>query len=170
MADSVIVVSQPQPATVITANTGQTVVTGTVAQAAQVVNVAEQGPTGPSGPPGTSIDNAIQATAAQTISANTAVALVNGQLVPAQSGVASQAGNVLGIAQNGGPAGTLVNVQFAGTMTMSSWNWTMGQPIFVGPNGPLTQTAPTAGFSQVVGVPLSSTTMSIGFQPPILIA
>jgi hypothetical protein len=111
----------------------------------------------------------LQETAATTISADTAVAIVNGQLVPAQSGLVAQAGYVVGIAINGGPTGTTINIQQLGSLTLSSWNWTLGQPIFVGPNGPLTQTVPTSGFSQIVGIPVSSTSFTIGLQPPILI-
>ncbi|WP_075322577.1 hypothetical protein [Acidithiobacillus albertensis] len=130
-----------------------------------VVSGAEQGPPGPAG----SV-KAVQATAAVTISANTAIALVNGQAVPAQSGDATQAGNVIGIAQNGGLSGTLIDIQQLGEMSLSSWNWVLGNLIFVGPNGPLTQTPPTSGFSQIVGVPISATSMSIGLQAPVLIA
>lgn len=111
----------------------------------------------------------VQGTAGVTVSANTAVAIVNGKIVPAQSGELVQVGNVLGVSQNGGAAGTVITVQQTGSMGLSSWNWTLGQPIFVGPNGPLTQTPPSSGFVQVVAIPLTPTSISIGLHAPIIL-
>ena len=152
-------------ATVVT----QTVTGATISAVApgisSVVSAAEQGPPGP---PGVGAPT-LQGVAGVTISANTAVAVVNGQVVPAQSGVTSQAGNVVGVAMNGVQAGGTVDIQQSGEMSLSSWAWVLGQTVFVGPNGPLTQTPPTSGFSQIVGVPLSTTSISIGLQAPILI-
>ena len=151
-------------ATVVSSTATGATIAAVSTETGAVISGALQGPPGPVG-----TAPSLLAIAAQTISANTAVALVNGQLVPAQSGTASQAGNVVGIAINGGQAGTSIAIQQSGEMSLSSWSWTMGLPIFVGPNGPLTQTPPTAGFSQVVGVPLSATSISIGLESPILI-
>ena len=151
-------------ATVVSSTTTGATIAAVSTETGAVISGALQGPPGPAGS-GTTLS----AIAAQTISANTAVALVNGQLVPAQSGTPSQAGNVIGVAINGGQAGASIDIQQSGEMSLSSWTWTMGLPVFVGPNGPLTQTPPTSGFSQVVGVPLSATSISIGLQPPILI-
>ena len=157
--------------TIISTDT-ETIVVSPSPGVVQIISSAVQGPPGPPGLPGTGGGgtSGLVAVAGTTISANTAIALVNGQAVPAQSGDVSQAGNVVGISQNGGPAGTLIDIQQLGEMSLSSWNWVLGNPIFVGPNGPLTQTPPTAGFSQIVGVPISATSISIGLQAPVLIA
>lgn len=155
-------------ATVVTVTATGATIAAVEPLTSAVVSGAEQGPPGPAGESATG--NATQVVAGVTISANTAIALVNGQAVPAQSSEATQAGNVVGISQNGGPAGTLIDIQQLGEMSLSSWNWVLGNPIFVGPNGPLTQTPPTAGFSQIVGVPISATSISIGLQAPVLIA
>lgn len=48
-----------------------------------------------------------------------------------------------------------------------SWNWTMGRSIFLGPLGTLTQTAPSSGWLQIVGRPLSNTAISIEIEEPI---
>ena len=152
-------------ATVVTSTPTAATIAAVTTETGAIISGASQGPPGPQGNAG----GVLSAVAAQTISANTAVALVNGQLVPAQSGTAVQAGNVLGIALNGGQAGATIAIQQSGEMSLSGWNWTLGQPIFVGLNGPLTQTPPTAGFSQVIGIPLSATSISIWLQPPILL-
>ncbi len=152
-------------ATVVTSTPTAATIAAVTTEMGAIISGATQGPPGPVGSTPT-----LYVVAAQTISANTAVALVNGQLVPAQSGVSAQAGNVVGVALNGGQAGATIAIQQSGEMSLSSWNWTLGQPIFVGTTGPLTQTPPTSGFSQVVGMPLSATSMSIGLESPILIA
>jgi len=160
-----IVVASQQAATTVTVGTTTTGAPGTAAEVTNsgTPNAVVLDFTIPQSAP------ALQLPASVTISANTAVAVVNGQLVPAQSGVAAQLGNVVGISSNGGQTGTLIDVQQSGEMSLSSWNWVLGQPVYVGPNGPLTQTPPSSGFLQVVGVPLSATSISIGLQPPISI-
>lgn len=158
-------------ATVVTV-TGQAATIAAVEPITQaVVNGAGQGPPGPAGPQGLQGTNAsvFSASAGVTISAQTAVALINGVVVPAQNTVLEQFGNVVGVSQNGGVPGTLINIQQSGEISLSSWAWTLNKPVYVGPNGPLTQTAPTSGFLQIVGIPITPTSLSIGLQPPIIL-
>jgi hypothetical protein len=108
-------------------------------------------------------------TAASTISAYTGVALANGSAIQADSTQLAQQGNVLGVAANGANAGGSVNVQYAGPLEYNGWNWTLGEPVFLGANGVLTQTVPTSGFLQIVGVPLNPTTLLVQMQPAITV-
>jgi len=115
------IVTVAGPETVISSTTPQAAqIVSAAPEAAQIVSVALQGPPGPPGPAA----NQVTIPAGATVSADTAVAVVNGAVVPAQSGVTAHFGNVVGIAVNGGSAGTNIVIQQSGEMTLSSWNWT----------------------------------------------
>lgn len=60
----------------------------------------------------------------------------------------------LGAAAQGAP----VDLAWYGTVTESSWSWTLG-PIYVGDNGLLTQTPPTSGYSRQIGAAIDSNTI-----------
>ncbi len=112
----------------------------------------------------------IQLSAGATISATTAVAAINGLLYPANSLDVNQINNVLGMSTNGGVAGTLISFQQTGIIGLPSWNFTPGNPVFVGTTGPVTQTPPTSGFLQILGTALTSKTMILNIQPPVLLS
>lgn len=154
----VIVDASPDQPFVVEASTGE----------ATVVLAATQGPPGPPGPAGQAVST-IPVTAASTISAYTGVALVNGDAVQADSTQVGQQGNVIGIATNGANAGGSVTVQYAGPLEYNGWNWTLGTPVFLGPNGVLTQQPPSSGFSQVIGIPVNPTTLLVQMQPAITV-
>ncbi|MHB8890308.1 MAG: hypothetical protein ACYC46_15965 [Acidobacteriaceae bacterium] len=158
-----ITTSGAAPAQVLKVTEQQAAITSVAPGAVSVISAGIQGPSGPGVP-------IVSGVAGATVSANTAVALMGGQVVSAQSGDTSQAGNVVGISLNGGQAGTIIDIQQVGEMVLSAWNWVLGQPVFVGPNGPLTQVPPTSGFAQIVGVPVAANSISIGLQPPVIIA
>jgi hypothetical protein len=64
--------------------------------------------------------------------------------------------------------GAVADVLSLGEMTEGSWSWTPGQLVFLGVNGLLTQTVPTApSFLRVVGVAVTSTTLFISPHPAI---
>jgi hypothetical protein len=64
-----------------------------------------------------------------------------------------------------------IGVSFApirdGPMTDNAWLWTLGLPIFLGPNGTLTQSPPIVGYAVVIATPQSSKTVIINIQEPI---
>jgi hypothetical protein len=129
-----------------------------------IPKVLIQGPQGPAGPGGL-----VSVQAGATISAFNAVAALNGQIVP---GNASEQffGCILGLALNSATAGQSVNVQFAGQVTFSGWNWTGNGPVFLDLNGQLTQTPPASGFALQMGVPLGATSVLLSMQPALLLA
>jgi hypothetical protein len=144
------------------------------ATSAFVILAATQGPPGPVGPSGTGSGGgggSTQAfTAAATISAYTAVAIVGGSAITADSSQPSMAGNVVGVSITGVNAGAEVTVQFSGELSYNGWNWQLGKPIFLGVGGVLTQTPPATGFNQLIGTPVNSTSMFINLQSPTLIS
>lgn len=117
-------------------------------------------------PPGSPIStvSTLTLTASTNISGYTAVATSNGQAVTASS---SQPAPVVGIATGGALAGSPLTVQYEGPISDTSWEWTFNQPIFIATNGVLTQTAPTAGYSQIIGYPINATSLLIDIQAPI---
>lgn len=68
--------------------------------------------------------------------------------------------------------GEMVQVVGEGMITNLGWSWTQ-DPIYLGPDGTLTQTVPTApsaAFATQVGYPISPTTMYLSPTPAIELA
>jgi hypothetical protein len=63
-----------------------------------------------------------------------------------------------------------VTVQSNGKMTVTGASWTPGGVIYLSTNGTLTQTEPTTGFSQVVGIAHSADVIIIEIRKPIILA
>ena len=55
------------------------------------------------------------------------------------------------------------NIRCGGVFTLSSWNWTPGDPIFLSAAtaGALTQTEPTTGVSCTMGIAITATSMLV---------
>jgi len=81
--------------------------------------------------------------------------------------VAGHGDDTIGISTGAADAGYTVQVQQFGYLTHVGWSWTPGQPIFVGTNGALTQTAPTSGFVQVVGHASDTDEMYVSIEQAI---
>jgi hypothetical protein len=77
--------------------------------------------------------------------------------------------SLVGIALQGGNAGTTIQAQFAGLITNTGWNWTPDETVFLGAAGSLTQTPPTTGYLVAVGYASSPTSMIIRLDAPISI-
>jgi len=78
---------------------------------------------------------------------------------------------VLGITTGAAAMGANVEIQTEGEYTEPSWTWTLGQPIFLGTNGLLTQTQPSApAFSLIIGFPITATKIFLRFNNPIVLA
>lgn len=114
--------------------------------------------------PTPSSTSTLSLTAAANVSGFTAVAISNGQAVTASSALP---GSAVGIATGGAIAGATVTVQYEGLLSDPSWSWTPNQPIFIASNGVLTQSAPTVGYSQIIGYPIGTTSLLIDIQAPI---
>jgi len=75
---------------------------------------------------------------------------------------------VLGVTNNAAIATDSVNITTNGELVEPSWSWALGN-VYVGVGGILTQTAPTIGFIQVIGVATASDTLLVAPKVSILI-
>lgn len=96
--------------------------------------------------------------AGENVSALKPVANINGKVYLA-SNDNSFLDKVIGISFTGGVTNGAVQVQVAGVMTDSSWNWEIG-PIYIGPSG-LTQVIPSPGYLQCIGHAISDKSILI---------
>ena len=88
----------------------------------------------------------------------------------ASKDTASDKFKVLGITTGAASIGTTATVTTFGSIEESGWNWTVGNPVFLSTNGMLTQTAPTSGFSLIVGRPKTATNLFIDILEPTILA
>ena len=127
----------------------------------ELLEIAEQGPPGISG-------GLITKIAGADLSALRGVrADADGKAVYCDAADAADADSAIGITQTAAAAGGAVTVVANGRMTDANWDWTPGRPVFLGSNGALTQTAPTTGFVQQLGVADSAISMIVGIQKAI---
>lgn len=119
------------------------------------------GPKGDTGPAGTSY---YELPTNSDIGGNRAVGTSSGYAVYADSSTPVQA---VGITMSATSSGENAKVQTGGKMTVTAAGWTPGAPVFLGANGTLTQTEPTSGISQVLGIAHGSDVILIEINQPI---
>lgn len=117
----------------------------------------------------------IQFTAVATggLNGHRLVTRVSGSLVYADNSILAHANAPLWLTLGAAVADAPVEVVSYGVVEESSWNFTVGAPVFLGGNGLLTQTPPdstNAAFSAVIGIPTSPTTLFIDRQPSVVLA
>lgn len=97
---------------------------------------------------------------------------IDGRLAYASNDIAQSAYTILGITLGAATENALVEVQSFGLLAEPSWAWTPNLPIYLGTNGLLTQTmptAPTALFSLVLGFAISATSIFLNLHEAIYI-
>lgn len=115
-------------------------------------------------------DFSLGSTAAANLSGQRAIkALGDGTVNYADCSVTADAGLCVGITTAAAISGADVSFQAEGLMTDGSWSWSPGM-IYLSTTGQLTQTEPTSGFSQVLAVALSATTIMVSVEDPIVLA
>lgn len=167
------VVQQTAPVTVVTGAGAQTLVDHVRPTAVAVdrpahypVEVVTRGPKGDKGDPG---GTTFQRPASAALSALRVVYESEGAVAPADPADEYQVGQIVGLTVSAaGAAGVQVDIQSSGAVDDAGWSWTDG-PVFLGADGALTQTPPTAGWEVVVGWPLSPTRLNLTFDEPILL-
>lgn len=78
--------------------------------------------------------------------------------------------NCIGVSSNAGATNDIIQIGDLGQTVNASWAWVIGQPVYIGPMGVLTQTYPTSGvaFIRVIGFANSATSIYVEIQPPII--
>jgi len=126
--------------------------------AVHVVHLAKQGPAGRDG-----VSEGLIGIAARALSGHRAMTYdADGLVTYAQPGDI-----VAGISEHAYSAGDTVMMRHIGVVSETSWHWTAGSLIFVGPDGTLTQSIPASGAMQVLGRALAPTSILISIQPII---
>lgn len=90
-----------------------------------------------------------------------------GLAVYCDAAAAADADSAIGITQTAAAAGAAVTVVAAGRLTDANWAWTPGAPVYLGPSGTLTQTAPASAFVQQIGVADSAISLIVNIQMAI---
>jgi hypothetical protein len=76
--------------------------------------------------------------------------------------------NVVGLSLNAAAVNGAVTVALSESeITHAGWSWTPQQPLFLGANGNLSQTAPASGFSVRVGEAITATRIFLRIEPAI---
>ena len=76
---------------------------------------------------------------------------------------------MLGVSLTAGDTGADINIKTGGTIDDPGWSWTPGF-VFAGPNGSMTQAAPSSGWEIVVGYAPSATRLNLTFDEPVKLA
>jgi hypothetical protein len=92
-----------------------------------------------------------------------------GELVYAENTDLADAERVLGMTVGAVNTGDIAQVIRSGVVVEPTWNWTLGQPIFLSTTGLLTQTPPAAGFVLQVAFPISSTSVFIDIKQALIL-
>lgn len=114
--------------------------------------------------------NIVYHTAGTDLSGHRAVVVDAAAVFYADKDNIAHLANVIGITLGAASSGATATIQTGEEIIEPSWNWTMDQPIFLGNNGMLTQTAPTTGFALVLGFPVTSQIMFVRIGTPIILA
>lgn len=133
----------------------------------KVVVTATPGGQGPPGQPG----GGVQRVTAQALSGHRLVApLNNGTIDYADCTTAAHMNRPVWLTTGAWAAGVTATVVAAGPVTEPTWNWTPGQPIWLGLNGALTQTIPpTALFVRRVAKVIDATTIEFNVSDAIAV-
>ena len=109
-------------------------------------------------------------TAGETISALRAVYERDGKIYRLDQQDSANIDLFLGISVSSGLADSEIIVQRDGTIDDVSWTWSVGDNVYVGAAGVLTQTQPVTGWELVVGAAPEATRLTLDFDEPVLLA
>lgn len=93
-----------------------------------------------------------------------------GKIFHASSADTAEALQVLGItAYAGDPDDAIIVAVNGDELTEATWSWDPKKPIYIGLDGVMDQTPPTAGFALVGAIALSPTTVRVDIKTPIFL-
>jgi len=135
-----------------------------------VLAVARQGPAGRDGAPGRDGTPNLTKICGVNISGHKAVTVdSNGKVIYADNTIPSHATKVVGVTITAALTNEEVTIVPSGEIIEPTFNWLPDLPVFLGPNGLLTQTVPSSGFSLIIGFPTSQTSLLVDIKTPTLI-
>jgi hypothetical protein len=130
-----------------------------------IIEIATPGPQGPSGNINPSYTTSTSLSGHQVISLNS-----SGLAEYASCDNINYMSKIVGISTGAATSGSSITIQSGDVMDYNGWSWTPNQIIFLGLNGSLVSSVPvSAVFTQVMGIALSSTSILVGIQQPIVI-
>ncbi len=142
-----------------------------VVQDTKLSIILAQGAQGPRGSNGASGIPIVTYTADGALGGHRVVRASGTNLVAyADSTNVLHANSIIGITTGAVDAEEPASVQYSGELTDGTWSWVPDMPIFCGTNGLLTQTPPTTGFSLVLAVAVSSSTIFIAIKQSIILS
>ena len=111
-------------------------------------------------------DNTFPVFAVSAVQAFHAVVIDAGGAIHATNADPQHQNYVVGVAVTAGSTTVPANVCWGGPVTNTltgtgGWNFTLWSPVYLGTNGQLTQTLPSSGFVQVVGIAISANTIFV---------
>ena len=109
--------------------------------------------------------------AGQDISAYRVVIVGNDELVYyADYTNSSHPYRIAGITVNSIPVSGNVRIQTFGELRNTSWNWNLSKSIFLAENGRLTQIPPEIGFSIEIAKPITTDSIFVNVEQPIILS
>ena len=122
------------------------------------------------GPPGTDVGILTPVTLGENVDATRVIAVVGGLGYLADKDTVAHTNAVIGISVASGLAGNAINVQTGDELTELAWSWDTTKVIWLANSGLFTQVYPTTGFVQQIGKPITSNTMHIDIDRPMVLA
>jgi hypothetical protein len=145
VSDQTLVVSYPDPITVVQSYAGGVIITGA------------------SSSPG------LELVAASNIGGHRIIAADSqGQAIIASSADQGHTHRILGLSPHAANTGTLIKIINQQIVEEPSWQWEAGKPLFLGINGVMIHAPPSLGFLLRCGVAITPTRAYIDIQQPIL--
>jgi hypothetical protein len=110
------------------------------------------------------------AIAGEALGGHRAVIQSNGLLYYASTSNILHLNRVVGITVGASSSGASTEYVSEGAITESSWSWNTTTPIYLAENGMLTQSPiNVSGFTQIIGMPISATSMYVSLKTPIIL-
>lgn len=132
----------------------------------EIIAVAQQGPAGPAGPPGSAGTQFLELVADVALGGHRAVIATATGCDYADNTDATHTDKIIGVTSGAVSQGSLAYIVTTGELNGFS-GLIKGSPVYASTNGTLTQTVPTSGFVQKLGVAIAADTCVIQIQPPI---
>jgi Major tropism determinant N-terminal domain len=139
--------------------------TGPVGATGPTGPTGPQGEVGPAGPTGVSIASFTHNADIDLLARHAVISTVTG-CTYASNQTLSHQGKVVGVTSSSAGIGTLATIYSSGLLSGFT-SLTVNAPVFLSTNGILTQTVPTTGFLQKIGIAISQTEVIIGIGPAV---